>query len=184
MELNKKHITILEKAFSVWSDKMDAYDLHYAKEDVYHAKSPAQAIRKFLSSEWGYDLEFSDCRTKRIPSFDKIVYNDGNVCISDIKYKIEEHLSEIERMNKIRLLPDDTMFYVQDKRNYVGNSVVWWGKDENGYVIDPNKAMKVTKEYILSKKWRNTDVIWEATEVENNISWHVDAQYLKNNKSY
>lgn len=184
MELNKKYITIVEKAFSVWSDKMNAYDLHYAKEDVYRAKSPAQAIRKFLSSEWGYDLEFSDCRTQRIPSFDNIVYNDGNICINDIRCHIEGYMDEIERINKIQRLPDDSMFYVQDKRNYVGNSVLWWGKDENGYTIDPRKAMKVSKEYILSKKWRKTDIIWESTEVENNISWHVDAQYLKHNKSF
>lgn len=44
--------------------------------------------------------------------------------------------------------------------------------------------MKVTKEYILSKKWRDTDVIWEATEVENNISSHANAQCLENNKSH
>lgn len=180
----KKYVTIVEKAFSVWSDKMDAYDLHYAKEDIYHAKSPAQAIRKFLSSKWGYDLEFGDCRTKRMTLFDKICYNDGNICKNDIRYFIEEYIDEIERMNKIQKLPDDTMFYVQDKRNYVGNSVLWWGKGASGYVTDLRKAMKVSKEYILSKKWRKTDIIWESTDVENNISWHIDSQYLKHNKSF
>jgi len=44
--------------------------------------------------------------------------------------------------------------------------------------------MKVSKEYILKHVWRKTDIIWEATEVENNITSHVDAQYLNKKKSF
>ena len=184
MKLKKKYTKIIKKAFNVWSDKMDAYDLHYAMNDIYYAKSPAAAIQDFLSSEYGCDLEFSDCRTRRVPSDDKIEYNDGTVFKKGFRSCIEDDMEEIERMNAIRKLPDDTMFYVQDRRNYVGNSVLWWGLDAAGYVIDPRKAMKVSKDYILKHIWRKTDIIWEATEVENNITAHVDSQHLNRKKSF
>lgn len=55
MKLKKQYIKILQKAFKVWSNKLDDYDLRYAMDEIYYAKSPAAAIQKFLSSEYGYD---------------------------------------------------------------------------------------------------------------------------------
>lgn len=184
MKLKKQYIKILQKAFKVWSNKLDDYDLRYAMDEIYYAKSPAAAIQKFLSSEYGYDSSFNDCKTRRVPSDDKIEYNDGVVYKTGFRSCIEDNMEELERMNMIRKLPDDTMFYIQDRRNYVGNSVLWWGLNSGGYVTDPKKAMKVSKEYILKHAWRKTDIIWEATEVENNITSHVDAQYLNKKKSF
>lgn len=40
----------------------------------------------------------------------------------------------------------EEMYYIQDRRTFVGNSVVWWGPDYGGYVTDIDKAGLYTKE--------------------------------------
>lgn len=40
MKLKKQYIKILQKAFKVWSNKLDDYDLRYAMDEIYYAKSP------------------------------------------------------------------------------------------------------------------------------------------------
>lgn len=36
-------------------------------------------------------------------------------------------------------------FYIQDTRSYVGNSMLWWEKENCGYVCDIQKARIFTK---------------------------------------
>lgn len=38
------------------------------------------------------------------------------------------------------------LYYIQDSRSYVGNCVVFWGKDGGGYVCDITKAGLYTYE--------------------------------------
>ena len=78
------------------------------------------------------------------------------------------------------------MYYVQDSRNYVGNSILWWGLGGNGYVTQLKDAQKYTKAEILKSfsDGRETDIIWRASHVEANIRTHVDAQYLQREYSY
>jgi hypothetical protein len=51
-----------------------------------------------------------------------------------------------------------TKFYIQDARNYVGDAVVWWGPDGNGYTTDLDEAGLYEEERARSiEKSRDTD---------------------------
>jgi hypothetical protein len=56
----------------------------------------------------------------------------------------------------------------------------------SGYVTQLDKAQKYTKEEILKdfSDGRETDIIWLASHVEDNIKTHIDVQYLKRDYSY
>ena len=97
---------------------------------------------------------------------------------------IKRILENRERVNRLTSLPDDEYFYVQDARSYVGNAVLWWGLNSSGYVTDPKKAHKYTKEEIVKKfsDGRDTDIIWPASHVESAIKEFVDIQGL--NREY
>ena len=86
----------------------------------------------------------------------------------------------IERRVAIKNLPEDDTYYVQDRRSYVGNSILWWAKGGNGYTTDITKAHKYSKSD-LQKSWRDTDIIWSAEHVDKNIKQHVDMQSLNYN---
>lgn len=68
------------------------------------------------------------------------------------------------------------LFYVQDARSYVGNSVVWWCPDSRGYTINLDKAGKYTAKEVATM--RDTDVPWPVEAVDKVRSYHVDSQYL------
>lgn len=72
------------------------------------------------------------------------------------------------------------MFYIQDSRKYVGNSVLWHGIKGYSYTTDINKAKKYTKDEIIKQfsNCRDSDIIWSAKHIDANVSYHVDAQNL------
>ena len=71
------------------------------------------------------------------------------------------------------------LYYIQDSREYVGNCVVFWGKDGNGYVCDITKAGLYTYEEAMSQhKSRHTDIPWLKEDVENALRTFCDVQYL------
>ena len=71
----------------------------------------------------------------------------------------------------------EPLFYVQDSRSYVGNSVLWWGPDGQGYTTHIDKAGKYTA--AQAKRMRPTDVPWPVEEVDAIWSHHVDMQHLR-----
>lgn len=78
----------------------------------------------------------------------------------------------------INLLADE--YYLQDKRTYVGNSMMWWAKDANGYVCDVRKAHVYTKaEAYAQHDMRSTDIPWPKAYIDARISHHVDMQHVK-----
>ena len=74
----------------------------------------------------------------------------------------------------------EEMYYIQDSRSFIGNSVIWWGIDSKGYTTDISKAGKYTKDEAFTIcKNRDTDIAWLCSHVDKNIKQHVDMQYLK-----
>lgn len=117
---------------------------------------------------------------------ENISYITIKVC-REKEYDIVEYLGQeiprneigkLKRLKEIQNLPDDEFYYVQDGRGYVGNSVLWWGLNGNGYTTQINNAHKYSGKEIKSKTWRKSDIIWLSKHVEENIKQHVDMQFL------
>lgn len=130
------------------------------------------ALGKTLNGE---EISFLNIKIKRFPNNDKIIYN-GNII------KRYEQKS-IERLNNIKELDKNKFYYVQDRRSYVGNAVLWWAKNGNGYVTDLSKAHKYSYVEIIKFNPRGTDIIWESEHVEKAIKQYVDMQYFDKNYS-
>lgn len=72
------------------------------------------------------------------------------------------------------------LFYVQDSRQHVGNSILWWGKGGNGYVTSLDRAQTYTKaQAVAMNAARPTDVPWPKDYVDGKAAPTVDAQYAK-----
>ena len=73
-----------------------------------------------------------------------------------------------------------TLFYLQDKRSYVGNDVLWWAKNGNGYTTDLRKAHVYTEDEANAQhKMRETDIPWEKEFIDSISRPVVDMQLLK-----
>lgn len=180
-----KNITIIKKAYRVWSYEIeDAYLLSCIQNERYYGKTPAVVIKQFID-EYGidYDLTFSNCITRRIPEYDIISYNDGVKSHEGIREDIEEIIKKNERMNKIRNCEPNTLFYVQDARSYVGNAVVFWRNNRCGYTSDVDEALKLTREQILKEEWRETDRFIKSDIVEKSIKRYCNAEIANQFKS-
>lgn len=71
-------------------------------------------------------------------------------------------------------------FYLQDKRSYVGNDILFW-RDGGGYTTDVSKAEIFTKEQALNQnKCRHTDIPWPKEYIDANTRPAVDMQYVNN----
>lgn len=70
----------------------------------------------------------------------------------------------------------DNKYYVQDNRQYVGNCVLWWGTNHNGYTCEIDKAGKYKGDEVLSM--RDTDIPWPVDYVETKTIRHVRAEHL------
>jgi len=71
----------------------------------------------------------------------------------------------------------EILYYIQDTRQYVGNSVLWWQLG-GGYTTDIEKAEKFTKEQAINICKRETDKAWLCNHVNKHVKKHVDMQYL------
>ncbi len=69
------------------------------------------------------------------------------------------------------------LFYIQDARQYVGNSVLWWRHEGQGYTTDMDQAGLFTEERVRALP-RKTDVPWPKEVVNAIVSRHVDMQKL------
>lgn len=70
---------------------------------------------------------------------------------------------------------DDELFYVQDTRNYVGNSMLWYGRD-GGYVCDVRKAEVFTRDEARKVCRRDVFRAWPKRYITDRISFEVDMQ--------
>jgi len=181
-----KNGSLITKAYKVYHEGMLYNDYSHDEyvidnQPVVHAKTVGEAKTHGLydldSGSLGRELLFTDMRTKRA-KYSDIVYFEGEEVE---RWKMEDELEARKRIEKIEALPNDEMYYVQDRRNYVGNAVLWWGLNSSGYVTDLKKAQKYTKKEIVDKfaRGRDTDVIWISSHVETAVREYVDAQGLE-----
>lgn len=73
----------------------------------------------------------------------------------------------------------EKLYYIQN--GWVGNAVLWWGKDSHGYTTEIDKAGKFTKEETKKIIQRPEDIAWECNHVDANLKAHklvIDGQYL------
>lgn len=71
-------------------------------------------------------------------------------------------------------------YYIQDKRSFVGNCVMWWRKNNRGYTTNLLDAEIYTEEEareICSR--RDTDIPWPVKDVQPLILPTVDMQKLR-----
>ena len=72
------------------------------------------------------------------------------------------------------------LFYMQDSRSYVGNDVLWWAIDGNGYTTDLRKAQTYTREEAQRMHdFRRTDIPWPKDYIDQKTRPAVDMQYIK-----
>ena len=179
---------IIKKAYRVWvHSHIGEYPVFRIGDiDPIYAKTASEAKNNCdmwdAKNEDGDDARWIDIKCRRAKEHDRIEYNGNEIWRSELP---EIHRRE-RRVAALGKLPEDEMFYVQDARSYVGNSVLWWGIGSNGYVTQLSEAQKYTKADILKefKDGRETDIIWLASHVEENIRTHVDSQYIKRIFSY
>ena len=71
------------------------------------------------------------------------------------------------------------LYYLQDKRTYVGNDILWWAKNHKGYTTDISKAHVFTKEEaIYHNQHRETDVPWLKSYIDKKVRPAVDMQHV------
>ena len=71
----------------------------------------------------------------------------------------------------------ERLYYVQDRRTFVGNCILWWAKDHKGYTCHLHKAHVFTEEEV-KKLHRETDIPWPYEIVHEAASMQVDCQRL------
>jgi hypothetical protein len=75
-------------------------------------------------------------------------------------------------------------FYLQDSRDYVGNDMLFWAVDGNGYVTDMRKAHVYTKaEAVAQHRVRNSDIPWPKEYIDARTRPAVDMQYVKRDEA-
>ncbi len=171
-----KQPEIITKAWVINTDNLE--ESWYCNDNVYygtrgHAKNMAVCDNDAMLTLDNEELSLLNVRIKRHKQSDIIIYDGERIK----RYQI----AQLERDKKLKLLPDNKYYYVQDMRNYVGNAVLWHGLNGGGYVTDLAKAHKYTKDEVVKDftNGRDTDIIWYADHVEKAIRQYVDAQGLK-----
>ena len=123
----------------------------------------------------------------------KETYKKYELLCKDVKYQIdfiddyhEFDFQELEEtLNQMKTLQDnindvDKKYYIQDSRSYVGNSCVFWAKNNNGYTTKLEKAECYTKKEALYKSQnRSTDIPISKDCIYKSKSYQVDIQDLR-----
>lgn len=95
--------------------------------------------------------------------------------------QIRERVSEASRADIVN--PPEDSYYVQDSRQYVGNSVLWWRKDRAGYTTNLAEAHVFTEaEADACRRDRATDIPWPKAAIDAIADLHVDMQRLREAK--
>ena len=173
--MKKKQLVIIEKAWSLNNSNLAEPWFHHCDEIYYGTRGAAKkkALRDNDAAMTKHfdELCFLNIKVRRCPEHDKIIYYGKEIK----RYQTRD----IDRKEQIKKLPVNSFFYVQDSRSYVGNAILWWAKNGNGYTTDIARAHKYTWLEIQAFNPRETDIIWESSHVELAIKQYVDMQYLK-----
>ena len=77
-------------------------------------------------------------------------------------------------------LPPGDLYYLQDSRQYVGNSMLWWRAGGAGYTTNLEEAGVFTQDQAFRQhRVRDTDRPWSKSYVDGHANRHVDHQKLK-----
>ncbi|WP_367304168.1 hypothetical protein [Burkholderia multivorans] len=77
-----------------------------------------------------------------------------------------------------------TLFYLQDSRSFVGNDVMWWAQNGNGYTTDLRKAHVYTQEEAQARhNARETDIPWPKDYIDARWRPAVDVQHIKRDEA-
>lgn len=68
------------------------------------------------------------------------------------------------------------IYYLQDSRNYVGNCMLWWCKDNKGYTTNLDKAKQYSEEEKQLGSPRTTDIFWNKLYIDGISNLTVDFQ--------
>lgn len=75
------------------------------------------------------------------------------------------------------LATDQKLYYMQDTRQHVGNSMMWWRKGGCGYCCDVREAHVFTKDEAYAQhRMRPTDLPWPKSYIDAHVAHHVDFQ--------
>jgi hypothetical protein len=66
-------------------------------------------------------------------------------------------------------------YYIQDTRNYVGNSVLWWRVNGQGYTTNLDEAWRVPATW----KGRPSDKLWPCAEIDARTTRQFDMQLFR-----
>ncbi len=70
-------------------------------------------------------------------------------------------------------------FYLQDSRDYVGNDMLFWAKNGQGYTTDLRNAHVYTREQAQAKHdSRETDIPWPKAYIDAKVRSACDMQYV------
>lgn len=71
------------------------------------------------------------------------------------------------------------MFYLQDSRSYLGNSMIWWSRD-NKHTTDLAMAREFTFEEAMAlHRQRETDIPWPVEYISPRLQLTVDMQHVR-----
>ena len=73
----------------------------------------------------------------------------------------------------IRILEEKELFYIQ--YGYLGNAILWWGKNSSGYTVNIKNAGKYTKDKAIAiiNNRPNKDLAWLCSYIDNNVKAQV-----------
>ena len=166
---------IIKKAYIINQNKLDDC-FEYHPSYYYGTRG---SVKESLLADYGtctidgQDIDILNIPIKRYKEKDIIDFHGEEIKRCDIKEK--------KRELKIKLLDKNVQYMVQDARSYVGNSILWWAENRNGYTTDPYKAHIFSFEEIQNFNPRETDIIWPYEEIMKGVRSHVYTQYLDHN---
>lgn len=76
-------------------------------------------------------------------------------------------------------MTEPKLYYVEDTRQRVGNCILWWAKDCNGYTCHLDKAHIFTAYEVATEIHRDTDKAWLKSDIDKAASMQVDHQRLQ-----
>lgn len=71
------------------------------------------------------------------------------------------------------------LFYLQDARCIVGNSMSWWALGGRGYTCDIRCAQVWTKDELLEENYwegHGKYLPWPKEKIDQLVQWHIDCQ--------
>jgi hypothetical protein len=166
-----KHLQhkIIEKAWNVRHISFNWY-----QTELVYAVNANQAKSKLekLNDEYKYK-ENTACRN---PENDIIELNGIKGTQSNVQHKIKQ----INRIQKIKDLPDDDTLYVI-RNGYVGNVLICWGHNGAGYATLWENIGQYTKTDLVklfNNDIRDQDVIYPVVDILPGLKTMVESQYI------